>query len=111
LHRYVVGLRAQYGVATAGGTTIERWQGASGPDFAALTSAARHRVRALRIGLVTRSAQREKEAASGHCEASMNKPELFGNAVNPDLRDWACYRYRIAVTVVPLRNFVWGLAP
>ncbi len=111
LHRNVVGLRAQYGVAAAGGTTIERWQDASGPDFAAMTSATLPRVRALRIGLVTRSAQREKEAASGHCEASMNKPELFGNTVDPDLSDWACYRYRSAVTVVPLRNFVWGLAP
>lgn len=111
LQRNVIGLRAQYGVAAVGGTTIERWQNADGADFATLTSAALPRVRALRIGLVTRSAQREKEAAAGHCEASLSKPTLFGNTVEPDLSDWTCYRYRSAVTVVPLRNFVWGLKP
>jgi type IV pilus assembly protein PilW len=69
------------------------------------------RVRALRIGMVTRSPQREKPNAAGNCEASTAKPQLFGAEVEPDVSDWACYRYRTAIVVVPLRNLVMGVTP
>jgi type IV pilus assembly protein PilW len=108
LARGVVGLRAQYGVAAAGGTTLQEWTDATG-DFAALGAAELGRVRALRLGIVTRSPQREKPNASGECEASLSKPQLFGTQVEPGVDDWRCYRYRVSTVVVPLRNLVLGL--
>jgi len=109
--RNVIGLRAQYGIAAAaaGSTTLEDWQDATG-GFAALDAATLPRVRALRLGIVTRSPQKEKPNADGDCEASLAKPELFGVTVEPDVvDDWQCYRYRSTVVVVPLRNLVLGL--
>jgi hypothetical protein len=84
--------------------------GATG-GFANLDAATLPRVRALRIGLVTRSPQAEKPNAAGVCEATTAMPALFGEAVTADVTDWRCYRYRTAVAVVPLRNLVMGLAP
>lgn len=66
-------------------------------------------VRALRAGVVVRSAQREKPNANGVCEASTAKPQLFGQEIEPDVADWQCYRYRSAAFVAPLRNIVYGL--
>ena len=76
-----------------------------------ITAANIARVRAIRIGIVTRSPQPEKPDANGDCTASSAKPTLFGDNVEPDVTDWKCYRYRTAVVVVPLRNVVMGLRP
>lgn len=110
LARDVIGLRAQYGIAAAaaGSTTLEGWQDADG-GFATLDAATLPRVRALRMGIVTRSQQREKPNAAGDCEASLAKPQLFGTEIEPDVDDWQCYRYRVSTVVVPLRNLVLGL--
>jgi type IV pilus assembly protein PilW len=109
LVRNVVAFRIQYGITDPGGTTLTGWQNATS-IFAALSGATVDRVRALRIGIVTRSAQREKANASGACEASAAKPRDPLDAtveLDPGLTDWACYRYRTAVAVVPLRNLAW----
>lgn len=110
LTRNVIALRAQYGVAAAaaGSTTLENWVNATG-GFAALDAATLPRVRALRMGVVTRSPQREKPNAAGDCEASLAKPQLFGQEIEPDVADWQCWRYRVATVVVPMRNLVLGL--
>jgi len=109
LMRNVVAFKVQYGITGtgAGDTTLAGWQEATGTDFAAISGATVERVRALRIGLVTRSPQREKADSSGNCTASTAKPTLFGSTVEPDVTDWQCWRFRSAVVVVPLRNFVW----
>jgi type IV pilus assembly protein PilW len=110
LARDVIGMRAQYGIsaAAANSTTLESWQDATG-GFATLTAATLPQVRALRLGIVTRSPQREKPNAAGDCEASLAKPQLFGEEIEPDVADWSCYRYRVSTVVVPLRNLVLGL--
>lgn len=112
LARNVLAFRAEYGIANAaaGSTALESWQAASG-GFAALAPATLPRVRAIRIGLVTRSPQAEKPNASGTCDATAAMPTLFGVAVAPDVSDWRCYRYRTAIAVVPLRNMVMGVTP
>ena len=115
LVRNVMAFRAQYGVSSsASSSTLMGWQdavddtsGATGVNWSSVAGANVERVRALRIGLVTRSPQREKEDKDGNCVASESKPALFGETVEPDVTDWACYRYRSAVVVVPLRNLVW----
>jgi type IV pilus assembly protein PilW len=111
LARNVIGFRAQYGITNgvAGSTTIDTWQDATGASFAALDSTAIARVRALRLGIVTRSPQREKPDAAGVCVASDAKPPLWGAAVEPDVADWGCYRYRTSTAVLPLRNLVLGI--
>jgi type IV pilus assembly protein PilW len=112
LVRNVIGFRAEYGIsaAAAGSTTLTGWQDAS-DDFVSVDNTTLPRVRALRVGLVTRSPQREKPDSAGNCQASTAKPQLFGNEVEPDVTDWRCYRYRTSVVVVPLRNLVMGLTP
>lgn len=108
LARGVIALRAQYGVAAAGSATLEQWTDAA-DEFATLDAADLPRVRALRLGIVTRSPQPEKPNADGECEASLDKPQLFGADVEPDVVDWQCYRYRVSTVVVPMRNLVLGL--
>lgn len=110
LARNVMAFRAEYGlsVAAAGSTTLASWQTATGSTFTALAAASLPRVRAIRVGLVTRSPQREKANAAGVCEASSDMPVLFGETITPDVSDWQCYRYRTTVVVVPLRNLVMG---
>ncbi len=109
LARNVIGFRAQYGVAAAaaGSTALESWVDATG-TFASVDAGNLPRVRALRVGIVTRSPQREKPNNSGQCEASTDKPQLFGATVEPDVADWQCFRYRTAEVVVPMRNLVLG---
>jgi len=110
LARNVIGFRAQYGISSTvlASKTLENWVDATG-TFAALTPANIPRVRAVRIGVVVRSPQREKPDGAGQCEASLSKPELFGAVVEPDVTDWTCYRYRSAIVVIPLRNLVLGI--
>lgn len=110
LARNVMGLRAEYGItaAAAGSTALDSWVDASG-TFASVDASNLPRVRALRIGIVTRSPQPEKPNSSGQCEASAAKPQLFGATVEPDVTDWQCYRYRSAEVVVPMRNLVLGI--
>ena len=110
LARNVMAFRVEYGLADAGTTALSSWQAANGA-FATLAPTALPRVRALRIGIVTRSPQREKPNAAGVCEATPAMPTLFGGAVTADVADWQCYRNRSAVAVVPLRNLVLGMVP
>ena len=110
LARNVVAFRAQYGVSSTVATsrTLETWEDAAS-TFATLSATTIPRVRAVRVGVVVRSPQREKPDESGNCVASLAKPQLFGSEVEPDVSDWQCYRYRNAVMVIPLRNLVLGI--
>ena len=76
--------------------------------FASVNASNLPRVRALRVGIVTRSPHPEKPNSSGQCEASSAKPQLFGATVEPDVSNWECYRYRTAEVVIPMRNLVLG---
>lgn len=111
LLRDVVGFRVQYGVAAAPGSrALQAWQDASG-EFANLDANRIARLRALRVGVLVRSAQREKPDERGTCRASPELPVLFGSPVQPNVTDWQCFRYRAAEVVIPLRNFAMGLTP
>ncbi len=112
LARNVIAFRVEYGTAAAGTTALASWDSAaSAGAWATLTPALLPRVRALRIGMVARSAQPEKRNAAGNCEATTTLPQLFGANVTPDVTDWQCYRYRSVISVVPLRNLVMGMTP
>ncbi len=111
LVRNVIALRAEYGVSASGGTTLQDWQDPTDAGWSSLTGNNIGRVRALRLGLVTRVAQREKADSSGQCTASTARPRLFEVDIDPDVSDWRCFRFRNSTLVVPLRNLVWGQVP
>jgi type IV pilus assembly protein PilW len=98
----VVAFRVQYGVTDAGGGIS--WLDPTGA-WSALDATNAARVRALRMGIVARAPQRDKQ-----CDASTDAPALFGEAIALS-GDWSCYRYRQAEVVVPLRNVAWMGAP
>jgi len=78
------------------------------------------RVLAVALEVTARSGLKEKPNAAGNCVTTpnANKPDLSqawqydGTAgANIDLSavstDWACYRYKLFQTQVPLRNTIW----
>ncbi len=117
----VVNLKAQYGLDTSvpPDGIIDVWQDATDAwDFAAVTAApgptlaTLQRILALRIAIVTRSAQYEKNPVTTGpltmfcdplpCKVSMDL------TVSPGDQN---YRYKVLETVVPLRNAVWNSPP
>jgi type IV pilus assembly protein PilW len=106
----VVAFRVQYGVTNAS-NAIEDWVDSDDGAFTALNDLNAGRVRAVRVGVVIRSPQREKE-----CEAAPVNPVLFKDSddpveISPSGTDWSCFRYRTVEVVAPLRNLVAGKRP
>ncbi|MBI5255595.1 MAG: PilW family protein [Burkholderiales bacterium] len=110
LLRNVIGFRVEYGVsdASAGSTTLDSWVEPNEAGWLAFDATSVRRLRAVRIGIVVRSAQREKAENDGVCRASAAKPVLWGNTIEPDVTDWQCFRYRTQIVVAPMRNVVYG---
>ena len=108
----IASLRAQYGRDTSGppmdGTvdTYDQTTPATACQWA--------RIPAVRLALVARSAQYEKEnvtlAAPQWSGSTSPTPVVIGVPTNPDgTADalWQRYRYRVFETVVPIRNVAW----
>jgi type IV pilus assembly protein PilW len=106
----VTAFRVEYGMAATGASALSAWSPANAAS-APVAASNLARLRALRIGIVTRSPQREKPLAGGACAASTGLPPLFGTATTADVSDWQCFRFRTAQTIVPLRNLLLGLTP
>lgn len=108
----VVNLQAQYGVDTDGDGAVNQYVNAPTPavgapplsDFnadGAINQADWARVRAIRVAILSRGAQRESA-----CDSS--QPSWSGGNFDMSaLPNWQCYRYRVFETVMPLRNMVW----
>ena len=112
----VMAFRAQYGISATGADTLAEFHDATdepGKSFATLDATELPRVRALRVGIVTRSPQREKPPGGNvaRCESTTTAPTLFGDEITFPTADtdWRCFRYRESVVVVPLRNLVYGI--
>ena len=119
LLRNVIGFRVVYGVSAVvpapddtsiGNTgTVINWVKTTTAGWGALNGTNTPQVKALRIAVVVRSPQREK-----NCDASASKPTLWGDlgitadVIEPDVADWQCYRYRTQIVVAPMRNLVYG---
>jgi type IV pilus assembly protein PilW len=110
--RNVVAFRVSYGISAAvGQTTISAWQDPSGAGWAPLSVINTQRLRAVRVGMVIRSDQPQRE--KGACVATSDKPTALGFQVTPpDVGGvpWSCFRYRSTEVTVPLRNWVMGLS-
>ena len=123
LVRNVVALRVRVGIvgSAAGSSAVESWvepnaAAPNGGTWGQPNATDLRRVRALRVNLVTRSAQAELAKNGSNCETTTAAIPLFDVADNlsvtpPDVgsTSWRCYRYRTADLVIPLRNYIVGL--
>jgi type IV pilus assembly protein PilW len=112
----VVNLKAQYGLDTDGDGIIDAWRDATGAwtpeSIAALAPANRpatiRQVVAVRIAIVTRSSQYEKDPVTTG-PIVMFDTSLGGTQVSMTLNtDDRHYRYKVLETIVPLRNAIWN---
>lgn len=124
----IVNLQAQYGVsASANSNRITQWVNASGATWgAAITTANRNRIKALRIAIIARNGLLEKDEVSSACSSttaaqptglcawdatSLDPAGAGWEAPTVDLSnlpDWNHYRYRVYETIIPIRNMVWS---
>jgi type IV pilus assembly protein PilW len=115
----IVNLQAYYGKDTNGDGKLDAWN-----KTAPTTNAEWLQVTAVRIAVVARSTQYEKENVTNEnllwdvgSSIAMAGTEdcTFGAIASKCLRlkvdhlaDWKHYRYRVFDTVVPLRNMLWN---
>jgi type IV pilus assembly protein PilW len=115
----IVSLQAQYGISAVGTSDqVVSWVEPTG-IWANPTPADRERIKALRIGVVARSALPEREVVSGSCTTTggvvNNGPCLWDDsAADPapsvdlsGLPEWTHYRYKAYSTIVVPRNLMW----
>ena len=103
----VVNLKLQYGLDTDNDGTVDTWQAPTGQWSPANLSlqplATISQILAVRVAIVTRSAQYEKDAVTS------GPLRMFDGSVSMTLTaDQQHYRYKVLETVVPLRNAIWN---
>ena len=120
LYPQIVVMRALYGKDTTNDGNVDSYDA-----ITPTTAAGWRQVVAIRIAVVARSAQFEKEDVTGEepawdVGAALPVSDAFGAATDCKvtskcltlgigaLTDWRRYRYRVYDTVVPLRNVVWN---
>lgn len=115
----VVNLKFQYGIDNDGDGALDTWVAANAAgwnaaDILAAPRASLDRIKALRIGVITRTERIDRTQTRGYhwvlfdCELA-NKSACPGRlegtiAASPN----GGYRYRALETVVPLRNTLWN---
>jgi type IV pilus assembly protein PilW len=106
----VVQLKVLYGKDTVGGGTITAWDNAAPASW--------NQVLAIRVAMVARSAQPEKQVDSnGNCSTTTASPQVTwddGSRTTLDLTAtaptgpaWQCYRYKVFHLTTSLRNSIW----
>ena len=109
----IVGLQAQYGLAAdATSLSVTEWVNATGA-YNVYSSALGSRVLAVRVAILARSGQKEKpNPGTGNCDITSNGTiSAWSNGPSFDvsaLPDYACYRYQVRSTIVPVRNMIWA---
>lgn len=104
----IVKLQAQYGIADGGSQSVTCWTNASGSacagtDWANPPAADINRIKAIRIAIVARSAQRSNAVVTTAA------PGWYGGAIDlSSIANWQNYRYKVYQTVIPVRNVIWG---
>lgn len=114
----IVNMKVQYGVDTNGDGILDTWVSAANQpwrpqDILGATLAGINQVKAIRIGIIVRSAQYDREHTDDFnwvlfdCQTHDNAcpgrltGQIAGTANGS-------YRYRVYETVVPLRNQLWN---
>jgi type IV pilus assembly protein PilW len=107
----IVNLQAQYGRDTNGDGTVDTWD-----NTTPTTNAGWTRLLAIRLAVVARSGQYEKEIVTTACPTwegvSVRIPAspsaCSAYPANTADEEWKHYRYKVFDTVVPLRNMLWS---
>jgi type IV pilus assembly protein PilW len=116
----IVNLKAMYGKGTGG--VVDTWD-----NITPATNADWQKVLAVRLALVARSAQYEKDevtpanpqwdvgtviAVTGTVACTTGSSKCLSlhvdNLSNPSDTEWKHYRYKVFDTVIPLRNMLWN---
>ncbi|MFO1308192.1 MAG: PilW family protein [Burkholderiales bacterium] len=111
----IVNLKLQYGVDADDNGTVDTWTAAEG-DYApdkvlAADAIAIRRIKAVRVGVVVRSDEYDRDAPTFdwtlfQCTDEEKKIYTCPDALKGTLP--ANYRYRVYETIVPLRNAMWN---
>ena len=106
----IVNLQARYGVAPVGSLTVNNWVEPTGVWAAnALTAAQIGRILAVRVAVLARSPQMEKDEVEASCNGGNGSITLWSGGPAVALSGDECrYRYKVFETVVPIRNSIWG---
>jgi len=119
----IINMQAQYGYDDDGNNMVECPNAAAVCEWTTALAAPLTlpinwtRVRAIRVGLLARSQQFEKDAVTTAAPAwaggafVMTNVDGTADSSPGDANDWRHYRYRVYQQVVPLRNMIWGTAP
>lgn len=100
----IVDMQAVYGIAPAGSNKINEWLPATGAwAFGAVDADEVQQVRAVRLAVVARNSQYEKELVTG---ATISLWEGGPSVSFTD--DERHYRYKVFETIIPLRNIIWS---
>ncbi len=106
----IVNVQARYGVAPAGSLTVNEWVEPTGIWAAnTLTAAQISRILAVRVAVLARSPQMEKEEVEATCNGGSGSIALWAGGPTVAVSGDECrYRYKVFETVVPIRNSIWG---
>lgn len=106
----IVNVQARYGVAPVGSLTVNDWVEPTGTWAAGtLTAEQVGRILAVRVAVLARSPQMEKEEVEASCTGGSGTITLWTGGPTVALSGDACkYRYKVFETVVPIRNSIWG---
>lgn len=111
----IMNMKVLYGVDTNGDGAIDTWTPATGnftpENVLAATGADLRRIKAIRLGMIVRSDEYDKDAPTFAWT-------LF-QCTDQEAKDYTCpdpltgtlpanYRYRVYETIVPLRNPMWN---
>lgn len=117
LYPQIVNMQAMYGKAAAGTGQVSSYD-----TVAPTTAADWQNVLAIRIAVVARSTQYEKEAVTSKApswdvgpNSTVSGATTCGTSKCVELKishvpDWEHYRYKVYDTIVPLRNMLWNSA-
>lgn len=118
----VLAIRAQYGKddGTSASSTPPAYNYVARPEYkpsdgvidrfdttAPTTAAGWNQVLSIRLALLVRSEQIDKDPVAG-CTATTTQPKWEGGTFDVSADpNWQCFRYQVFQTTVPLRNSIW----
>lgn len=125
----IVAMQAQYGIASTPDTAstsataakylnrVDEWVDATGTYGASISLLDRNRIRAIRIAVVARDGNLQKNIVSQQCTDSVqgvSKVCIWKNDAIPanvnlsNIANWQRFRYRTFEVTIPLRNVIWN---
>jgi len=111
----IVNLQAQYGISNApSSNTITGWVNATNAWAAGnFGTATRNRIKAVRVAVIARSGQRQKDEVTAPCTNGQEDLCVFGGTLSVTMgadAEWRHYRYRVYESTIPLRNIIWNFS-